>query len=77
MHYICKLLIQFLFFNTSQNAFEFLQIIFAKDAHFALEELANSGYEVVSLDWTIKPQHARWIFIDGPFENTVIPETVQ
>ncbi|XP_058031229.1 uroporphyrinogen decarboxylase isoform X3 [Ahaetulla prasina] len=34
-------------------------IIFAKDAHYALEDLAQSGYEVVSLDWTICPQEAR------------------
>ncbi|XP_013416642.1 uroporphyrinogen decarboxylase [Lingula anatina] len=34
-------------------------IIFAKDAHFALEELGESGYEVVALDWTVKPKHAR------------------
>jgi len=33
--------------------------IFAKDAHFALEELSESDYEVVSLDWTIKPTNAR------------------
>ncbi|KAK6180527.1 hypothetical protein SNE40_012667 [Patella caerulea] len=34
-------------------------IVFAKDAHFAVEELANSGYDVVGLDWTMKPTHAR------------------
>lgn len=34
-------------------------VVFAKDAHFAIEDLANSGYDVVSLDWTIKPTHAR------------------
>ncbi|XP_061488789.1 uroporphyrinogen decarboxylase isoform X5 [Rhineura floridana] len=34
-------------------------IIFAKDAHYALEDLAQSGYEVVGLDWTICPQDAR------------------
>ena len=39
-----------------------MQIIFAKDAHFALEELSQSSYEVVGLDWTIKPQNARWGF---------------
>lgn len=33
--------------------------VFAKDAHFALEDLAKSGYDVVSVDWTIKPTHAR------------------
>ena len=36
-----------------------LQVIFAKDAHYALEDISMSGYEVVSLDWTIKPEHAR------------------
>ncbi|PNI52827.1 UROD isoform 17, partial [Pan troglodytes] len=30
-------------------------IIFAKDGHFALEELAQAGYEVVGLDWTVAP----------------------
>ncbi|XP_025077624.1 uroporphyrinogen decarboxylase-like isoform X1 [Pomacea canaliculata] len=34
-------------------------VIFAKDAHFAIEELSKSGYEVVGLDWTIQPLHAR------------------
>ncbi|XP_023486917.1 uroporphyrinogen decarboxylase isoform X2 [Equus caballus] len=35
------------------------QIIFAKDGHFALEELAKAGYEVVGLDWTVAPKKAR------------------
>lgn len=39
-----------------------LQTVFAKDVHFALEDLSNSGYDVVSIDWTIKPTHARWSF---------------
>uniref|UniRef100_A0A7N5NZX1 Uroporphyrinogen decarboxylase n=1 Tax=Ailuropoda melanoleuca TaxID=9646 RepID=A0A7N5NZX1_AILME len=34
------------------------QIIFAKDGHFALEELAQAGYEVVGLDWTVAPEKA-------------------
>ncbi|KAF6112144.1 uroporphyrinogen decarboxylase [Phyllostomus discolor] len=34
-------------------------IIFAKDGHFALEELAQAGYEVVGLDWTVTPEKAR------------------
>lgn len=38
------------------------QTVFAKDVHFALEDLSNSGYDVVSIDWTIKPTHARWSF---------------
>lgn len=36
-----------------------LQTIFAKGAHYALEELSASGYDVVGLDWTIDPQLAR------------------
>ncbi|CAL8277983.1 unnamed protein product [Lota lota] len=34
-------------------------IVFAKDAHYGLEDLSQSYYEVVSLDWTIDPQSAR------------------
>lgn len=35
------------------------QIVFAKDAHYALEDLSQSQYEVVGLDWTIDPRSAR------------------
>jgi len=34
-------------------------IVFAKDAHYALEDLSQSYYEVVGLDWTIDPSSAR------------------
>nr|XP_057923328.1 uroporphyrinogen decarboxylase [Doryrhamphus excisus] len=34
-------------------------IVFAKDAHYALEALSQSHYEVVGLDWTIDPRTAR------------------
>lgn len=33
--------------------------VFAKGAHFALKELAESGYQVLSLDWTLDPQQVR------------------
>lgn len=33
--------------------------IFAKGAHYAIRELSQSGYDVVSLDWTVSPQNAR------------------
>lgn len=33
--------------------------IFAKGAHYALEELAASGYEVIGIDWTVDPAEAR------------------
>lgn len=34
-------------------------IIFAKDAHYALSDLKDLGYDVVGLDWTIDPLYAR------------------
>ncbi|CAH1775436.1 unnamed protein product, partial [Owenia fusiformis] len=43
----------------SKNLKPVPMIIFSKDSHYALEELAQSNYEVVQLDWTIKPQNAR------------------
>jgi len=33
--------------------------VFAKGGHYALKNLANSGYDVVGLDWTIDPSIAR------------------
>lgn len=33
--------------------------IFAKGAHYALQDLAKSGYDVIGLDWTIDPEEAR------------------
>nr|XP_022313045.1 uncharacterized protein LOC111118050 [Crassostrea virginica] len=44
---------------TEQNIEHVPMTVFAKDVHFALEDLSNSGYEVISIDWTIKPTHAR------------------
>lgn len=34
-------------------------IVFARGAHYALEDLANSYYDGMSLDWTIDPESAR------------------
>ena len=34
-------------------------VIFAKDAHFALEKLADSGYDMMGLDWTVPPSDGR------------------
>ncbi len=34
-------------------------VIFAKGAHYALKELSEAGYDVVSIDWTIDPKEAR------------------
>jgi uroporphyrinogen decarboxylase len=35
--------------------------VFAKDAWFALEGISESGCQVVGLDWTVTPAHARLI----------------
>ena len=37
-----------------------LQIVFAKGAHYALQEIATLGYEVVQMDWTVEPELGRW-----------------
>ncbi|VDP91138.1 unnamed protein product [Echinostoma caproni] len=34
-------------------------IVFAKDGHFALQSLIDSGYDVISLDWTVCASQAR------------------
>lgn len=36
-------------------------VVFAKGAHYALDELADTDYDVISLDWTIDPEHARTV----------------
>ncbi|KAF6212336.1 hypothetical protein GE061_012858 [Apolygus lucorum] len=33
--------------------------VFAKGAHYALEDLASTGYDVIGLDWTMDPVEAR------------------
>jgi uroporphyrinogen decarboxylase len=30
--------------------------VFARGSHYALESLSHSGYDIVSLDWTIAPE---------------------
>jgi uroporphyrinogen decarboxylase len=34
-------------------------IVFAKGAHFAVPELGKTGYDVIGLDWTMRPDEAR------------------
>lgn len=36
-------------------------VIFAKDGYYALEEISQSHYEVIGLDWTIEPKIGRKI----------------
>ena len=33
--------------------------VFAKDGHYALEEISNSDYDVIGIDWCTPPQFAR------------------
>ncbi|KER32065.1 hypothetical protein T265_01839 [Opisthorchis viverrini] len=33
-------------------------IVFAKDGHYALRQLVDSGYDVIGLDWTVQPMQA-------------------
>lgn len=37
----------------------FLQIIYAKGAHFAMPDLTHSEYDVIGLDWTMNIHDAR------------------
>lgn len=48
-----------LFYNRN---FQFIsrQTIFAKGAHYAIKDLSQIGYDVVSLDWTVSPKDARF-----------------
>ena len=39
-------------------------VIFAKDAHYALEQLVETEYDVIQLDWTMDPQAARLLVGD-------------
>ncbi|KAF6768424.1 hypothetical protein AHF37_09699 [Paragonimus kellicotti] len=39
-------------------------IVFAKDGHYALRDLVDCGYDVLSLDWTITPSEARTVVGD-------------
>ena len=36
-----------------------LQTVFAKGAHYGLEQLATADYDVVGLDWTMDPEQSR------------------
>ena len=39
-------------------------VVFAKGAWYALDDLCNSGYDVVGLDWTVSLSYARSIAKD-------------
>ena len=39
------------------------QVVFAKRAHYALPDLASSGYDVIQIDWTMDPKDARYLLL--------------
>lgn len=43
----------------SEHVAGVLQVVFAKGAHYALEELAAMPYDVIGLDWTMDVGAAR------------------
>lgn len=47
-----------------ENHPEVPTIVFAKGAHYAMEELAESGFNVIGLDWTMDPRVVRDIVGD-------------
>jgi uroporphyrinogen decarboxylase len=60
-------------------------IVFAKDAHYALDALADTAYDVIGLDWTMDPQAARVLVgeravLQGNFDPCLLyaePETIR
>jgi uroporphyrinogen decarboxylase len=62
----------FLVFN--MNSYHGLQIVFAKGAHYAIEEISKLEYNVVGLDWTIDPAVARKLAVPGTvFQGNLDP----
>jgi len=51
--------------------------IFAKGAHFALEDLAETDYDVVALDWTMDPQKSRQRLTKRARELKKKPQAIQ
>eukprot|EP01121_Diplochlamys_sp_Union-15-3_P011873 TRINITY_DN3480_c0_g2_i1.p1 TRINITY_DN3480_c0_g2~~TRINITY_DN3480_c0_g2_i1.p1 ORF type:complete len:323 (-),score=47.74 TRINITY_DN3480_c0_g2_i1:124-1092(-) len=48
-------------------------LLFPKGAHFALEEIGHSKYDVISLDWTIDPSYARSILKGKTLQGNLDP----
>lgn len=44
--------------GAKEKGFDVPLTVFAKGGHYALEQLAESGYDVVGLDWTVDPERA-------------------
>lgn len=47
--------------------------IFAKGAHYALEELSKTNYNIIGLDWTIEPSYARSIVRNKTLQGNLDP----
>lgn len=47
--------------------------IFAKGAHYALEQLSTTNYDIVGLDWTIEPSYARSIVKNKTLQGNLDP----
>ncbi|CAF0943649.1 unnamed protein product [Brachionus calyciflorus] len=59
--YIEKISKEVRFKLQERNFHDVPMIIYAKDGHYVLDELAQCGYDVLGLDWTIEPRNARKI----------------
>ena len=49
------------------------QIIFAKGAHYALEEISKLGYNVIGLDWTVDAKSTRVLLGDKAMQGNMDP----
>ncbi|KAK2554597.1 Uroporphyrinogen decarboxylase [Acropora cervicornis] len=47
--------------------------IFAKGAHYAIKDLSQIGYDVVSLDWTVLPKEARAVAPNVTLQGNLDP----
>lgn len=60
-------------------------VVFARGAHYALGKLADSGFDVISLDWTMDPSEARRVVgtraaLQGNLDPAVLfaePDTIR
>nr|CAI5866258.1 unnamed protein product [Callosobruchus analis] len=50
--------------NIAFNIKKRIRVIFAKGAHFCLEEMESLGYDVVGVDWTLDPEKVGKLFRD-------------
>ena len=57
--YLCRIASEVKQELTNQGRSLVPMTVFAKDAHYALNDLANSDYDVIGLDWTIDPAAAK------------------